>query len=319
MQTSVRPLELVAPEDNQLVRVAQDEDRLAALRSLFGSTHNLTSLQPVIVIEGAGDDSSGHTVADRRLYRALHPGFDRATVISGGGKRECIALATALQQALAGFAPSLRVVALLDRDFDDGGNQVVKVLPVSMIENLLVDAEVLFEAIESVLDRTTFQTVDDVTNVLDRLLTDAEPREVGRRAAAALGSAHFHPPSDVDAVTERARQFLIEVQERFSEGSVEAARTRSQEAVDAIRVAQRRREEFDGKKLLQDFFRQHLHSSTLSRQVFMFYAARRARRRRSVIGFFDQFFTELTDWDLSRLGGLAARQQHSANGAELRS
>lgn len=311
----LRPLEFVPPEDNQLVRIAQDEDRLAVLRSLFGSTHNLTSLQPLIVIEGAGDSTSGHTVADRRLYRALHPGFDRATVISGGGKRECVMLATALQQALTGFAPALKVVALLDRDINDGNDEIVKVLPVSMIENLLVDPDVLFEAIESVLDRTTLRTVDDVTHALDRLLIDAESREVGRRTSAALGSAHFYPPSDFSEVAERARQFLTEVQERFSEGALELARRRAQEEIDAIRAAQRRREEFDGKKLLQDFFRQYLQTSTLSRQVFMFYAARRARRRRSVVAFFDQFFTELTNWNLSQQGGPATQQQHTADGA----
>jgi len=174
----LRPIELIQPEENQLVRIAQDEERLAALRMLFGSTHNLTSLQPVIVIEGACEDSLGHTVSDRRLYRALHPGFDRVTLISGGGKRECFSLARALQQALADFSKQLKVVALLDKDIDQSADGVVKLLPVSMIENLLVDPDVFFEAIESVRDRTNFRTVDDVANALDQLLTDSEPREV---------------------------------------------------------------------------------------------------------------------------------------------
>ena len=38
----LRPLELVQPEDNQLVRIAQDEEKLAALRTLFGSTHTVS-------------------------------------------------------------------------------------------------------------------------------------------------------------------------------------------------------------------------------------------------------------------------------------
>ena len=55
----LRPVDLVQSEDNQLVRIALDDDRLATLRSLLGSTHNLTSLQPVIVVEGSGDRSAG--------------------------------------------------------------------------------------------------------------------------------------------------------------------------------------------------------------------------------------------------------------------
>jgi hypothetical protein len=290
----LRPLELVQPEDNQLVRVAHDEDKLAALRTLFGSTHNLTSLQPVIVVEGGSDDGASHTIADRRLYRALHHGFDRATLISGGGKQECVVLARGLQQALAEFSTHLKVVALLDKDIEQSGESLVRVLPVSMIENLLVDPEVIFAAIESVLDRTTFRTVEDVANALDELLTTFEVPEIGRRAAAAIGASHFHPPSDQAKVREKADAFIAEVRSRYSDEALESARVAATQTVHSIRSAQRRREEFDGKKVLAGFFRQHLQSSTLSRQVFAFYAARRARRRRSVVEFFDRFFGELT-------------------------
>jgi uncharacterized protein (DUF2267 family) len=290
----LRPLELVQPEDNQLVRVAQDEEKLAVLRTLFGSTHNLTSLQPVIVLEGAGNDRSGQTVSDRRLYRALHPGFDRATLVSGGGKRECVALARGLHQALAEFSTHLKVVALLDKDIEPDSGGLVKLLPVSMIENLLVDPDVIFEAIESVRDRTTFRTVDDVANALDQLLSDLEIDEIGRRAAGVLGGSHFHPPSDLDTLRVKADEFIARVQSRYSDESVRSAREAAVAAVEGLRTAQRRREEFDGKKVLSDFFGQHLQSSTLSRQVFAFYAARRARRRRSVLAFFDRFFSELT-------------------------
>jgi ABC-type hemin transport system ATPase subunit len=290
----LRPLELVQPEDNQLVRVAQDEEKLGALRALFGSTHNLTSLQPVIVLEGAGDDRGGHSVADRRLYRALHPGFDRATLISGGGKRECVALASALHQALGEFSAQLKVVALLDKDIESGSQGLVKLLPVSMIENLLIDPDVIFEAIESVRDRTSFLTVDDVATALERLLSDLEPDEVGRRAAAALGSSHFYPPTDLEALQAKTADFIAAFQTRYSQESLRSARETAIRAVDEIRASQRRREEFEGKKVLSEFFRRHLHSSTLSRQVFGFYAARRARRRKAVVAFFDGFFLELT-------------------------
>ena len=289
----LRPLELVRPEENQLVRVAQDEERLAALRTLFGSTHNLTSLQPVIVLEGAADDRGGHTIPDRRLYRALHPGFDRATLVSAGGKRECVALARALQQALAEFSTQLKVVALLDKDTESGSAGLVKLLPVSMIENLLVDPDVIFEAIESVRDRTAFRTVDDVATALDQLLSSLEPDEAGRRTAAALGSSHFHPPSDLPTLRAKAAEFVLAFQTRYSDAALDSARDDATRAIEAIRASQRRREEFDGKKVLAEFFRQHLHSSTLSRQVFAFYAARRARRRRSVVEFFDEFFKGL--------------------------
>lgn len=221
--------------------------------------------------------------------------FDRAALISGGGKRECAALARTLQQALADFSARLKVVALLDKDIEPSSDGVVKLLPVSMIENFLIDPDVIFEAIESVLDRTSFRTVDDVANALDQLLAKFESREIDRRAAAALGASHFHPSSDLAVMREKAQAFIGTIQTRYSDESVMAARQIAAESVESIRSAQRRREEFDEKKTLADFFRQHLQSSTLSRQVFAFYAARRARRRRSVVEFFDRFFRELME------------------------
>ncbi len=124
----LRPIELVANDDNQLMRVADDEDRLAALRSLFGSTHNLTSLLPVVIVEGPDGDVS-RNVPDRKLYRALHPSFDRVTLISGGGKHECLTLLRTLGPALEQFSTALRVIALLDRDTDEDLQGDIELLP----------------------------------------------------------------------------------------------------------------------------------------------------------------------------------------------
>lgn len=85
----LRPVELVETEENQLVQVASDEERLSFLREVFGSTANLTALQPVVLVEGVGEQTASKVLPDRKLYRALHPGFDRVTLIPGGGKAEC--------------------------------------------------------------------------------------------------------------------------------------------------------------------------------------------------------------------------------------
>lgn len=287
----LRPVELVQAGDNQLVPIAHDEERLATLRALFGSTNNLTAMQPVIIVEGAAE-SDGRVVSDRRLYRALHPAFDRATLISGGGKSECIALLRALAPALAEFTQSLRVVALLDRDMTEVVDGPVTLLPVSMIENFLLDPEVIFDAIESVIDRTGFHTVDDVQAALDQVITACEPSEVDRRTAAVLQPAHFYPGHDTAGIAARAQLFAEDVLVRYAQPRIVEARQAAQSTVADIQARQRRREEFDGKKVLREFVRQHLGGTTLSRQVFAFYAAKRARRRRSVVEFFDQFFED---------------------------
>jgi len=289
----LRPTELVGSDENQLVRVASDEDRLATLRSLFGSVHNLTSMLPVIVVESVGTEQ-GRAVPDRQLYRALHPAFDRATLIAGGGKRECIALRRALKPALAEFAPALRVIALLDKDCASLVEEGVELLSVSMIENFLLDPDVIYEAIESVRARTPFKTVDDVATALDAILTEARDTEVGRRTAAALGPVFFYPPSQVAEIGAKVAAFKASLEQTYSGAAVTAATTAAGAAVDAIGTANRRREEYDGKRVLSTLFGRHLHDSTLSRPVFAFYAARRARRRKAVVAYFNQLFERLT-------------------------
>jgi ABC-type branched-subunit amino acid transport system ATPase component len=112
----LRPIELVQPGENQLVQVATDEQRLALLRDVFGTTSNLTAMQPLVVVEGPDEPTVGKSVADRKLYRVLHPGFDRTILISGGGKAECIKLVQSINNLVREFSPRLRAVALLDQD-----------------------------------------------------------------------------------------------------------------------------------------------------------------------------------------------------------
>jgi hypothetical protein len=61
----LRPVELVDHGENQLTRVAQDEDRFTALRTLFASTQNLTSLQPVVSIVHCTPANPGADATDR--------------------------------------------------------------------------------------------------------------------------------------------------------------------------------------------------------------------------------------------------------------
>ena len=164
-----------------------------------------------------------------------------------------------------------------------------------MIENFLLDPDVLFEAIESVLDLTGFRTVEDVTSALDQVLTDSEGREVERRVAAGLGPSRFFPPSEIASIQEETLKFVTQVQARYSSDAVESARSEASAAVEDIRSRERRREEFHGKMVLTDFFKSHLHTSGLSRRVFTFYAAKHARRRRAVVEFFDRFFSQLAE------------------------
>lgn len=121
----LKPVELSEADQNQLTQVADDEERLAFMRGVFGSTSNLTALQPIVVVEGITERDAQKVLPDRKLYRALHPGFDRITLLPGGGKGECKSLLKTLNELLPQFSSRLSAVALLDRDTDLGSSTPV--------------------------------------------------------------------------------------------------------------------------------------------------------------------------------------------------
>jgi len=137
----LRPTELTPGNENQLVRISTDDEKLRLLRDLFGSTSNVTAMRRVLVVEGAAATAQSRRASDARIYGFLSDRFGQLSIISGGGRSQCEALVAHLNESLAKLSPSLRAVALLDRDVDTEAiaTDSVQFLPVSMIENLLVD------------------------------------------------------------------------------------------------------------------------------------------------------------------------------------
>jgi hypothetical protein len=57
-----------------------------------------------------------------------------------------------------------------------------------------------------------------------------------------------------------------------------------------LKLEKWRREHFDGKAILNEFFKLHLHASGMSREIFVYECARQASKRRSVQDFVAQLF-----------------------------
>lgn len=146
-------------------------------------------MQPILIVEGT---DASKTVSDRKLYRALHPGFDRVSIVPGGGRGECIKLLEVLGSALQAFSPAIKAVALLDRDLSsDTAPAGVTYIPVSMIENFLLDPDAIWESMQSVIEKTAFNAVEDISAALDVLLDGMTDDEVARRTLRALGVMVF--------------------------------------------------------------------------------------------------------------------------------
>lgn len=297
----LRPVELVSADENQLIQIASDDDRLDLLRLLFGTTSNLTSMQPLIVVEGTHEDAARKVVADRKLYRALHPAFDHVTLVAGGGKSECMALVRALEEPLRMLSSKLSAVALVDKDYQCADTEPANIflLPVSMIENFLLDPDALWQAMQSVVEKTGISSTSQVAALLAELLDALERDEIERRASVKLGPAIFRASRPLNEVVMKADAFSRNVLQRYSQAAIDAAIAIATAETARLTAVSRRREEFHGKTVLQEFYARHLHQTPLSKVVFTFEAARHARNRKSVKRFFDEFFAKVNpDWKL---------------------
>ena len=291
----LRPAELVDGSANQLIRIADDEEKLSTLRSLFGSTSNVTALRTILVVEGKSLNDIGRRPSDARIYGFLSDRFGQLTVLAGGGKSECKALVKSLNACLPTLAGGVKAIALLDRDTHVGMPMQVDQLwlPVSMIENLLVDPDTIFRATETVRHKTGFSSPLVVATAIDTILDEITAHEVGRRVKAGVDARVFRISDPIESARAQVEAFAAGLigeltQEKFAELQTIAAAT-----VSELRQVNRRREFFDGKRVLDELYRRHLHSSGLSKEIFVYLCAKEAAARTSVAAFMESLFGAL--------------------------
>jgi phage I-like protein len=162
-----------------------------------------------------------------------------------------------------------------------------------MIENFLLDPEVFWEAIESVRDKTGLNRLADVESALNAILGELQEYEVERRVLQKIGYRRFQPERPLAEIPQQVAVFSAQLAANFSESVISAQVSEATALVSELEKAKQRREHFDGKKVLKDFFARYLHSSGLSREIFTYYAAKRAAKRASVKAFFDSFFQKV--------------------------
>lgn len=291
----LRPSELLDHDINQLVRIADNEERLAAIRSLFGSTSNATALRTVLVVEGRSVERSSRRPADAKIYGFLSDRFGQLTVLAGGGNSECKALVKSLNDCLPTLAGNLKAVALLDRDTleESPTHQDQFWLPVSMIENLLIDPDAIFHATETVRHKTNLRSPEDVAIAIDNVLTSLHDHEMDRRIKAGVDSRTFRLIEPVAAARQQVEAFTNTMLTELTEDKFAQLRNESAQKVAALGAANRRREMYDGKRILDEFFKQHIHSTGMSKEIFVYLCAKEAAARTSVATFVESLFSAL--------------------------
>lgn len=110
---------------------------------------------------------------------------------------------------------------------------------------------------------------------------------------AAVPSKTFRLTDPVDSAREQAEDFATTLLAELSDERIAALRNNALTAVDKIKCESKRRESFDGKRVLDEFYKRHLHSTGMSKEIFIYGCAREASKRKSVVKFVDTLFQAL--------------------------
>ena len=288
----LRPAEFTPGSDNQLIRMSSDDERLAMMREVFGSTSNVTAMRRILVVEGKDVGMNSRRPADARVYGFLSQRFGQLSIIAGGGRSECEAVVHRLNGVLDGIAPGLRAVALLDRDVDTQVQETdaLRYLPVSMIENLLVDPQVIWEALTTVHHKLGLASVTEVEHALDGICSELETHETIRRVKAGIPARTFRVRDPVEQAREQVESFARDLLDVLTLERLQFLQNQASQAVAKAKDDANRRELFDGKEILARFYAGHVHSTGMSREIFVYECARQASKRASVQEFVSALF-----------------------------
>ncbi len=136
-----------------------------------------------------------------------------------------------------------------------------------MVENLLIDPDVIFRAIAAVRHKTSFQSPNDVALAIDAILDEMLDHEVSRRIKAGVPSRTFRLEDPVAEARRQVEHFTATILETLSPEYFANLSQEAAQAVESVKAAVRRRELYDGKRIIDAFFKNYLHDSGMSKEI----------------------------------------------------
>jgi len=251
-------------DGNQFVQVASTEEKLESIRTLTGSTHLLTRCRPIVYIEGESPENYRLT-SDQRLIELLIPEADTWVTVPGAGRKEVIRSAGSLRESATDGLPGVPVFALVDSDRgDDDDPDFVISWPVSMIENLLLDPEIIWSFLEPYREGLEFRMASEVERSLRSVASSFREDEIRLRAkgsrkfisstfkvcsnhdvAASLATLEKDIQKQIDAIREQSAR----IEEDFHDATT---------AVDSLIESGLELQKFRGKQILKKFWDKHV-------------------------------------------------------------
>lgn len=247
---------------NQLVQVANSQERLEVMRATLGGDYVLTACRNIVCIEGKSPQNGG-VATDTGLLKLLCPEIKSCTLLPCGGKSEAIKAAEALRTALPGETLNIiSVYALLDRDTDDSAAQEAGniLLPVAMIENWLLNPQAIWAVIKKYDEHITLRSAVDVKDALVQIAISMRQSEIDIRVSRALRPFRILPlGKTADAIRTSYETQLQQAEKQIPtrQAISDIIKCKTDE-VDGIITGDEVLQRFRGKQILASFNDQYL-------------------------------------------------------------
>lgn len=202
---------------NQLRRVATNEDRLAAIRSIAGTTYPVTTGRTIVCLEGV---RQGKAATDIGLLGVLLPDATRYTFVPLGGRGNVLRAVPEFRARLREEGYGIAVYGVVDRDRGDLDVEGVVAWDVAMVENLLLDADAIAATASALLHREV--EVEAARRALAESGASLREDEISLRVGEAIG---FVPIRIRGASTEEVSRLLKEARSRLDVDDATVTRT----------------------------------------------------------------------------------------------
>ncbi|MDK2758368.1 MAG: ATP-binding protein [Blastomonas fulva] len=243
---------------NQFSKLADNADRLLAIRELLGSAYTYSRGRPVLFIEGEfASDTNKHT--DIGLLELMLPDFRGYAFVPSRGRTQAIAGAERLRRAAAEQEHPITAYALVDADYESTDQPWVFPWPVCMVENLLLDPQSIAAVLKPYVPHGALASAEAVRQSLMSVAQGLRDEEVRRRLKAVAGTATIRPnivvagnEVSVDIGSVDWDREVHNMRER-----VETERGSILAEIDLELLDGSALRRFSGKQLLQSFFASH--------------------------------------------------------------
>ncbi|GAA4815255.1 hypothetical protein GCM10023232_08680 [Sphingosinicella ginsenosidimutans] len=280
------------PTASQLKLIANNAERLEALKQLAGSAYFLTTGRVIVCIEGERD-ADPETPTDARLLEILYPRASAVTLVPTTGKGNVILTVQRLREHLPENTFRIRVRGLIDADQSDE-IEGVEQLPVCMIENLLLSPISLhtYLAEQGV---ETFANPEAVERELRRIASTLREKEIILRLRRKIKPVMIRLSGATVNALKASRDEKRAVVEAMLPADPELGDLVDEVTgvVDRIIASGTELDQFRGKDILRLFYQQHAAPAGIAYNPMCIDVARRVARDENITTRLDPVFERL--------------------------